>query len=182
MSVYASQKNITIMTTRVFLTRLNQATTKEGRALINDFFIIFSRFEYALKTSGFANGDEDRVIANWETYASAIRQDFDNSIKSESVQDAIVYLTQHPPRVQNYSNGNLGWHERIFETNQPLINKLCLSLRDIRNNLFHGGKFSGNYQEDISRNYILLKSAIKILNHWLQLNQTVEQNFFELIL
>jgi hypothetical protein len=57
------------------------------------------------------------------------------------------------------------------------INKLNLSIRDIRNNLFHGGKFNGNYQEDVSRNYILLKNSIIILDEWLSLNETVKQNF-----
>lgn len=169
------------MTTKLFLSRLNQSITKEGRVLINEFFITFSRFEFALKASGFATGDEERVLANWETFAAGIRQDFDNSKKSKSVLDAIDYMTQHPPRIQNYLNGILGWRDRVFEPNQPVINKLCLSIKDIRNNLFHGGKFNGNYQEDVSRNYILLKSAIEILNHWLQLNQIVKQNYLESI-
>lgn len=169
------------MTTRLFISRLNQSITEEGRVLINEFFITFARFECALKASGFADGDQERVLANWETFAARIRRDFDNSTKPKSVLDAIDYLTQHPPRIQNYVNGSLGWRNRTFEPNQPLVNKLCLSIKDIRNNLFHGGKFNGNYQEDVSRNYILLKSAIEVLNHWLRLDQTIRQNYLESI-
>lgn len=169
------------MTTKLFLTRLNQSITSEGKELIIEFFITFSRFECALKVSGFANGGAEKVQANWETFAAVIRHDFDISAKSKSVLDALDYLTQHPPRIQNFSNGVLGWRDRVFEPDQPVINKICLSIKDIRNNLFHGGKFNGNYQEDVSRNYILLKSAIEILNHWLQLNQTVKQNYLESI-
>lgn len=169
------------MTTKLFLSRFNQSITTEGRDLINEFFITFSRFECALKVTGFAKGGEESVQANWETFAAVIRQDFDNSTKSKSVLDALNYITEHPPRVQNYLNGALGWRDRVFEPNQPPINKLCLSIKDIRNNLFHGGKFNGNYQEDVSRNYILIKSSLEILNHWLQLNQTVKQNYLESI-
>ena len=76
-------------------------------------------------------------------------------------------------------DGKLGWRDRTFNPNDPEINKLSLSIRDIRNNLFHGGKFNGNYQADISRNYILLKNAIIILNDWLSLSDQVRHNFLE---
>ena len=78
------------MITKRFIDKLNQSVTIEGQNLIIEFFITFSRFECALKTSNFANGNN------------------------------------------------------------------ALSIRDVRNNLFHGGKFNGNYQKDVSRNYILL--------------------------
>lgn len=167
------------MTSKTFIKQFNQSITIEEQNLINEFFVTFSRFECALKATGFANGDNNRVNPNWDTFTSSIRELFDIDARSENVNIAIDYLTIHPPRVQNYGNGQLGWREREFQTNEPLINKLSFSIRDVRNNLFHGGKFNGNYQEDVSRNFILLKHSIEILNYWLNLSPNVKQNFLE---
>lgn len=169
------------MTSKTFIRRLNQSITVEGQILINEFFVTFSRFECALKASGFANGDFERVNPNWDAFTVSIRDTFDNKDRSEILTNAIEYLTNHTPRIQNFENGQLGWRERTFQPNEPLINKLSLSIRDVRNNLFHGGKFNGNYQEDVSRNFKLLKHSIEILNHWLSLSQPVKEKFLESI-
>lgn len=167
------------MTTRRFIDRFYETITPEGQVLMNEFFIAFARFECALKASGFVNGNDERVSANWDTFVNSIRRDFDNRNKTLQIQEAIRYLSDYPPRVQNYIDGNLAWRDRVFEANLSLINRLSLSIRDVRNNLFHGGKFNGNYQEDVSRNSILLTSAIVILNFWLDLNELVRRNFLE---
>ena len=166
------------MTTKSFIEKLNKTITIEGQTLMLDFFITFSRFECALKTSNFATGDAERVSANWDTFIASIRPTF-NKDKSAELKQAVDYLIQHPPRIQMFEHGQLGWRERIFQNNDHEINKLSLSIRDIRNNLFHGGKFNGNYQEDISRNYILLKNSIIILNDWLSLSEPVRVNFLQ---
>ena len=164
------------MTTNSFIEQLNETINIEGRTLMLDFFIIFSRFECALKTSGFSAGDADKVSANWDTFVTSIRPTF-NKDKNVELLQAVNYLIQHPPRIQMVDHGQLGWRDRIFNLNELEINKLSLSIRDIRNNLFHGGKFNGIYQADLSRNYILLKNAIIILNEWLNLSNQVRQNF-----
>lgn len=161
--------------------KLNQTITVEGQSLINEFFVTFSRFECALKASGFATGDNERVNPNWDAFTASIRNSFENGEKSESIKTSINYLESHPPRIQNFINGQLGWRERVFQPNDPLINRISLSIRDIRNNLFHGGKFNGNYQEDVSRNFLLLNHSIEILNFWLKLSDPVRQRFLESI-
>jgi hypothetical protein len=166
------------MTTKTFIETRYQTISEEGQILIRDFFITFSRFEYALKASNFANGDGDKVTANWDLFIASIRQFFDKE-KNAELKDAVDYIIQHPPRVQMYNNGQLGWRNRVFQANEPEINKLGLSIRDIRNNLFHGGKFNGNYEADVSRNYILLKNSMVILNDWLSLSNQVRNSFSE---
>ena len=166
------------MITKTFIDRLNETITIEGKDLMTEFFITFSRFECALKASTFVNGDNDRVSANWDTFIASIKQPF-NSNRTPQLKQCVVYLIQNPPRIQMLSNGQIEWRDRRFQNNDPEINRLSLSIRDIRNNLFHGGKFNGNYQEDVSRNFILLKSAISILNEWLNLNDIVKNNFLE---
>jgi hypothetical protein len=167
------------MISKIFLRKLNQTITVEGQSLINEFFITFSRFECALKATGFATGDFERVNPNWDAFTASIRNSFENEIKSESIKTAINYLQNNPPRIQNLINGQLGWRERVFQPNDPLVKQLSLSIKDIRNNLFHGGKFNGYYQEDLSRNFYLLKHSIEILNFWLKLSDPVRQRFLE---
>lgn len=166
------------MTTKTFIDSLNNTITSEGQTLILDFFITFSRFECALKTSNFCAGDADKVSANWDAFIATIRAAFDKN-KNTQLDQAVGYLIRNPPRIQMINNGQLGWRDRVFSQNEPEIKKLSLSIRDIRNNLFHGGKFNGNYETDISRNYILLKDSIIILNEWLALSEAVRNNFLE---
>lgn len=166
------------MTTKIFIDKFNETLTIEGKNLILDFFITFSRFECALKISSFSSGDSNKVSANWDVFIASISPNF-NKDKNPQLSQAVDYLIQNAPRIQMIVNGQLGWRDRIFTPNNQEINKLSLSIRDIRNNLFHGGKFNGNYQADISRNYILLKNAIIILNDWLNLSNQVRDNFLE---
>jgi hypothetical protein len=166
------------MITNRFIEGFNKKITVEGLNLITEFFIIFSRFEYALKKSNFANyNNNGPVLANWDGFVTSIAPSF-NYEKNDELKDAVKYLMQYPPRMQVIDNGQLSWRERVFQTNVPSINKLCLSIRDIRNNLFHGGKFNGRYERDVSRNYLLLKSSITVLNDWLGLNKNVRDEFF----
>ncbi len=166
------------MTTKSFIEQLTKTLTIEGQTLMLEFFITFSRFECALKASNFSTGDTDKVSANWDAFIASIRPTFSKN-KNTQLSQAVDYLVLHPPRIQMVDNGQLGWRDRIFNLNEPEINKLSLSIRDIRNNLFHGGKFNGNYHADISRNNILLNNAIIILNDWLSLSDQVRQNFLE---
>ena len=169
------------MNSKIFLKKLDKSFTVEGQNLINEFFITFSRFECALKASGFASGDSERVNPNWDSFTSSIRESFDNDVKTTPVNNAINYLQNYTPRIQNFENGQLGWRDRVFQINDPLINKISLSIRDVRNNLFHGGKFNGSYQKDVSRNYILMKHSIEILNYWLKLSTPVKIQFLKSI-
>lgn len=164
------------MISKEFIDRFNNDIAPEGRSIMNDFFIIFSRFECALKNSGFTAVDRDKVSANWDSFVSSIKNDFKSDSNSE-LETAVNFIVNSPPRIQILTGSNLSWRNREFAINTPLINKLGLSIRDIRNNLFHGGKFNGSYQEDVSRNYKLLNASIIILNQWLELNDTVKRNF-----
>lgn len=164
------------MTTKRFIEYLNTAISKEGINLMTEFFVTFSRFECALKVSGYVIENNNKVFANWGGFLASIRTSF-NHKRTDELENSVDYLIQNPPRIQALNNNQLTWRDRVFQKNEQQINKLGQSIRDIRNNLFHGGKFYGKYQEDVSRNYILLKNSIIILNEWLRLNNTVEQNF-----
>jgi hypothetical protein len=165
------------MITDVFLKKVDNEITEEGKKLIISFFISFSRFECALKTSiVFANGNENKVEANWDKFAASISKDFKPNISKE-LSEAVSYILINPPKIQAIANGQLIWRNRAFLHPTAEVTKLCLHIRDIRNNLFHGGKFNGKYEPDVSRNYILIKASITILNAWLDLNDNVKQDF-----
>lgn len=164
------------MCTEQFIEYFRNSITEEGKTLINTFFIVFSRFECALKESSFINLRGDKVYANWDRFAISINEVF-NRDRTPELNTAVDYLIQNPPRVQSIHNNELIWIDRVFQGNESLVQKLSISIRDVRNNLFHGGKFRGNFEPEVSRNYILLKSSILILSEWLRLSENVRNSF-----
>ncbi len=147
-----------------------------------DFLMIFSRFEYALKASGFIFGNENRVIVDWNKFVTLIKDKFDeNKNKNDQLSKAVDYIIENPPKVQIVKNKELDWKKRNFNSDLLEINKLCYSIKGIRNNFFHGSKLNSKYQINNPRNYDLLKNAIIIMEAWLDLNDTVRRNFLEAI-
>ncbi len=168
------------MSSKQFIENLNKSITIEGQNIMNEFFITFSRFEFALKSANYVNTDNGKVMANWDTFTQSISNSF-NVEKTQILKKSIEYLLENPAKIQIIDNGQLGWKNRVFEVNAPLINKLSLTIRDIRNNLFHGGKFNGSYEQDVSRNFLLLKYSIIVLNEWLNLDINLKDNFLKSI-
>jgi len=167
------------MTSNIFIDNLNESISIQGRNLVVDFFITFSRFECALKaTILFANGNQKKVEPNWDRFTASIRNDF-NPEKNEILKNAVHFLLSEPPRIQVLISNTLEWRNRLFDENTPVTNKLSLHIRDIRNNLFHGGKYNGNFEPEVSRNYKLIESAMIVLNEWLSLNEAVRANFLK---
>ncbi|MBU2922226.1 hypothetical protein KO504_12805 [Winogradskyella psychrotolerans] len=170
------------MTSDIFINHFNETISEEGKKILIDFFVTFSRFECALKsTIEFASVNNQKVSPNWDLFIISIRDIF-NSEKTQDLNEATNFILNFSPRVQTLNNNNLEWIEREFSPNTSDINKLNLHIRDVRNNLFHGGKFNGNYQQDVSRNYRLIKSSLIILNEWLELNEDVQTNFLKEII
>jgi len=169
------------MKSKEFLGKVNDKFTVKGRELIIEFFFAFSRFECALKQSiKYANCSSDKVEPNWDKFASEIKDIFDPN-SSKSLKEAVDYLISNPPKKQYLDNSDntLKWKDRVFTGTEPLTNKLGLMIRDIRNNLFHGGKFNGIFSEETSRNYKLLDNALIILNNWLKIDSTIGDLFME---
>ncbi len=162
-----------------FLNNFHRQITAEGKELIYEFMLTYSRFECALKNSmTYLNSRNSKVEANWDLFVSDIRSVF-NPEKTYEIRDGVIYLLNHPPKIQIQQNNGLFWQDRHYQDNTPDINKLCQAIRDIRNNLMHGGKFNGQFEPDVSRNYRLLKSGLIILNEWLDLSGPVKQLFHD---
>lgn len=163
------------MPTSEFIERYNQTFNEEGRILIHEFFIIFSRFEYALKACNYISGN-DRIRPNWDKYVGTISDKFKPD-KNEILSEAVKYIIENPPKVQAINDQTIIWNNRNSDDNTPLVNRLRLHISDIRNNLFHGGKFNGTFSPENSRDFKLLKSCVIILNDWLEISPDIRNQF-----
>lgn len=163
--------------TEKLIQNINSLYDDDSLKLTTNFFIIFSRFEFALKESiAFANLRNGKIEADWSKFVSTIKTEF-NQKKTSELADAVNYILSSPPRHQTLTDGVLNWVNRPDEPTKPEINKLEQYIRDIRNNLFHGSKFNYILERDVSRDPQLLSSALIVLEEWLSLSETIKELF-----
>jgi hypothetical protein len=145
-----------------------------------EFFVFFSRFEYALKRHerylmpGVGNAEP-----NWDRFASDYNAEFSPDT-TPTLAAAIQYYLDKPPMKQLRADGKMKWSDPItLQHNGPLLVWLLLAVRVVRNNLFHGGKFPLIAISDPSRDRELLANAITILATCLPLDPQVNSWFME---
>ncbi len=151
------------------------------REIAWEFFIFFSRFEYALKrVDDFLMPNDGDAKPNWDGFASHVNAQF--PVNDEQVAAAVAFYSAAPPRRQVRLNGVLDWSAPEARVgNEPVLIWLLRAIRVVRNNLFHGGKFPHFVFNDPSRNGALLRHAIVILAAALILDARVNAMFFEAI-
>lgn len=149
------------------------------RRLAWEFFVTFSRFEYALKRSGFLKKKYPHASPDWDEFAR--QSDLALGQRSDpGLAEAVAYYDKHPPRKQLQNEGALGWSEPIARRSNELdLEFLCRKICTVRNNLFHGGKFPKLPIADPSRDQDLLRSGKDILFALVDLNKSVQRHFFE---
>ena len=125
-------------------------------------FKLFSRMEYALKATGFHCG-EGNATANWTGFAKSDEiEALIANPRPKRLVDAIAVISGQPPRKQVVVNDTLQWADVPPNSNSD-ADILLQYVRRIRNNLFHGGKFNGNWFAP-QRSERLIDAAITILN------------------
>jgi hypothetical protein len=144
------------------------------RELIQEFFMLFSKFEYALKMSGFHNGNGN-AKADWESFSSSIDDVFLEN-PSQETSEGIAYFNKKPPRKQVVTEGKLAWSDNP-PNSKTKTGQLVLYVCRVRNNVFHGGKYCGHFLSVPDRSEMLIKSCIEILNHALALSHDVKEAF-----
>ena len=146
------------------------------RDLLLDFFMLFSRFEYALKRAGkYARGGRnDSAEPDWEAFANDATAAWQGS--GGASLPATVTLASAPPRRQVFRDGRLGWADPPVVSGQSLNDVLRL-VRTVRNNLFHGGKHPDGDIDEVSRNTALLTASVAVLRHCVSLLPSVEEVF-----
>lgn len=149
--------------------------SKVPEELANQFVAVFSRFEYALKAAGYlAASEKGTVWATWDKFANDHNGEFDPSA-SEELKEASSYLRDKPPRKQTVKDGRLDW--KIVTRSEKGLLALLLSVRCVRNNLLHGGKYGCPAEE--GRDAQLVKHSLVVLEACLALDDMVGANFKE---
>ena len=119
-------------------------------------FAVFSRFECALKRSGYHYGDGD-AKPNWEKFAAALGPDFFDEVRNQGIAQVLI---DNPPKKQVVQNGYVDWQPATQATNTT---ELFVYIRRVRNNLFHGGKYPSGPVRDMSRDQELLLQSVAVL-------------------
>jgi hypothetical protein len=131
------------------------------RDLTVEFIGVFARFEYALKRAGYVEGDDKRVGAAWDRFAR------DLTALGPDILAPIVgccpYLLNHPPKKQVLEDGQLAWEVR-GPAGGPAIEEILLSVRTVRNNVFHGGKFPEGAVAEPLRDEHLIRDCLAVLH------------------
>lgn len=143
-----------------------------SRDTIIEFFAVFSRFEYSLKCAGYIEKDKSYVAADWDRFAEELNSSFKMKLNRDTeLKSAVDYLIKNPPKKQINDNGTLSWSKAdSWNEKKPILEWLLLMIRRIRNNLFHGGKFSVGPVQDLARDQQLLECSLRILEKCLRLN------------
>jgi hypothetical protein len=135
------------------------------RDLTLEFLAIFARFEFALKKAGYAQGDDSKVSPDWDSFARDVAK-LDAALAP--MLNGCQYLQQHPPKKQVLQNGALQWVARQV-TSGSAIGDVLLSVRTVRNNVFHGGKFPDGVITDPLRDEQLIRDCLAVLKGLLEL-------------
>jgi hypothetical protein len=137
--------------------------------LILLFVTVFGRFEFALMRAGYIR--ESKVEAAWYRFGDSLTICLakDGNL---NISKAVSYLYAEPPkRLKRSAYGGVKW------TNQKPRNRtnsgLFQLVKDVRNNLLHGGKVPFRPRRDLK----LLQSALAVLSFALDLDQDVYEAF-----
>lgn len=152
----------------------------QDRRLALEFFVLFSRLEYALKHSGaYLLAGEGDARPDWSLFAK--EHDFAfSALDGPDVQQAVEYLTAHPPSKERRHDGSLSFRSAKVYPQSPgqrmleflLVQCACVA----RNNLFHGAKFN-TAEVDASRDRELLSHCAAVLSAAINLDLRVKAAF-----
>jgi hypothetical protein len=105
------------------------------KELVCEFFGAFSRFEFALKETGFVFDLRGRAAPDWQTF-SRVAGERMAIAPGTALATAIQVLTEQPPQIQS---AQLKWFDRPLNGTSDTARAVDAATR-VRNNLFHGGK------------------------------------------
>lgn len=164
--------------------------TRVDRELLLEFFLTFSRFEYALKASDLftrpnrPRNDPSRPLEaqpDWDKFARSLGERF-QSDKTDALKHACEYIFNSPPWKQVIINGAIAWETPVRPAHESDIVFLLRMVRSVRNNLFHGGKHNIDVHEDTQRTEMLLRSSLVVLEECLALAPYVRSAFDEALI
>ena len=143
--------------------------------LLLEFFITFARFEFALKNGGFVTGDLQGAKPNWRQFAGSL--DVGHARLDPKCAAAVDYFQLHPPWRQVMTSAGLAWDSTVGFTKLERMEQVLELVRRVRNNLFHGGKFSDHLHSAPGRNELLLRHSLAVLSRCLELSASVSASY-----
>ena len=164
--------------------------TRVNRDLLLEFFLTFSRFEYALKASNFFQHPDQKTVdprnppdakPDWDSFGVFLRGVFQSN-RTDELQRACEYMIDSPPMKQVIIDDSIVWETPAIPNNVPEIDYLLRMVRYVRNNLFHGGKYNIDVHEDTQRTVLLLTYSLTILGECLSLAPEVKRAFNEAVI
>ncbi|HUK57148.1 MAG TPA: hypothetical protein VLY20_10865, partial [Nitrospiria bacterium] len=91
----------------------NLSEVRVDKDLLLKFFLVFARFEYALKHAGFAQGDQNQIRPDWTEFANRIHQSFNRSTSNELAEAVEYILRINPPMKEVLINGKVAWDSSL---------------------------------------------------------------------
>ena len=164
----------TLQRLRSFRLRYQPEISGEEAALIFEFFMVYSRFEFALKEipQFRRERDDGHVEPDWRSFADFVKLGF-NPDQTPELRQAFDYYLQHPPKIQGVEDNLLSWNENLKRASETDFTWVMRSIKGVRNNLFHGGKFPWDSFRDVN----LLMHGLVILYACLELDRRVRNKF-----
>ena len=141
-----------------------------------EFLATFSRMEYALKSTRYADGNDKRIDPAWDQFANDIHEAFEKMAEPDLVE-AKSYLIGYPPRKQTLAGNKVTFVDQKIDVKQKTTQQLLLMVRTVRNNLFHGGKYLPGGEQEEGRNNFLVKHALTVLLACSKLELDVRRSF-----
>lgn len=127
-----------------------------------EFLAVYSRLEYALKVTRFRSIKEGEAKADWSKFSLEVSDVFDPR-KNEELSNAFAYITTEPLRFLGVRNGVLDWYDFSVPNNCSPIDKAIRIIKQMRHNLFHGGKYAHDNNASADRDSKLLTNALLVL-------------------
>jgi hypothetical protein len=130
-----------------------------------DFFYWFSRFEFALKESGYlkSHAPGKNAEPGWKEFVDKWQSQYAASTEA-------TFLLASPPERQIVLAGNaLDWKPVDLGDCKSDLAKIVRLVNTVRNNLFHGGKHGGAGWDNPKRTEELLAASKAVLGQLAEL-------------
>jgi len=139
-------------------TMRHEEVDEDLRPLVFEFFFWFSRFESALKESGWLQSKAVGAPArpDWQGFVLACAENYSPSVAARQ-------LVAANPLKQVIGEHGLTFADVVFADRASQLERVTVLLKTVRNNLFHGGKQGGAYWDDPDRMRLLLPLSVTVL-------------------
>jgi hypothetical protein len=144
--------------------------------LVLNFLTVFSRFEYTLKRMGYLRANDGGILVDWDRFASTYQTSYE-ALDKKIIEEQLTYLLNEPPKKQRIIEGSLRWTDQARPSRENNLIDILNLVRRVRNNLFHGGKFSDSLSPDPERNTKLLNASLSVLAFCLSIDKIIYETF-----